>query len=475
MYSDELMEQVLEGTPDPVTIRHAIRRATLSGEVIPVCMGSAYKNKGVQPLMDGVCDFLPAPDEVENAYIDLEEEEQKPVICEPDQPFLGLAFKIEDGRYGQLTYLRIYSGTLEKGDVIHNSRSQDKVKVGRLLRMHADEMEEIRKASAGDIVALFGVDCASGDSFTDGTLSASLTSIHVPEPVIRLTVTPKDNKSQVNMSKAISRFTKEDPTFRCHVDAESGETVISGMGELHLDVYIERMRREYKATVETGRPQVAYREAVTRRAEFDYIHKKQTGGSGQFGRVIGYVEPLEEGELEFVNRVVGGAIPTEFIKSVERGFHSQLDRGMLIGFPVTGIRVVVEDGKSHSVDSSDMAFQAAARGAFRQVYMRARPVILEPIMRVSVQGPTEFQGAILKTLTQRRGMIVGTTEDNGFSIVEAEVPLSEMFGYSTEIRSSTQGKAEFTMEFAHYGKVPVAMAKTLKETYKERALKTATK
>ena len=473
MYSDELMEAVLEERATPELIRTAIRNATLKQDIIPVMLGSAYKNKGIQPLMDSVCHYLPAPADVENTYIDLATEQEAKVKCSPDEPFLGLAFKIEDGRYGQLTYLRIYSGTLSKGNVIHNSRTLERIKVGRLVRMHANEMQEITKAAAGDIVALFGVECSSGDSFTDSTISASLTSIHVPEPVIQLTVKPTDNKSQVNMSKAISRFTKEDPTFRCHVDPESGETVISGMGELHLDVYIERMRREYKANVETGRPQVAYRETITKRAAFDYLHKKQTGGSGQFARVIGFIEPNDEKEeFSFENKVFGGAIPSEFIKSVDRGFHACLDKGMLIGFPVTSIRVVLEDGKSHSVDSSDMAFQAAARGAFRQSYKSGKPIILEPIMRVSVQGPTEFQGAILKTLTQRRGLIVGTTEDNGYSIIESEVPLSEMFGYSTDIRSSTQGKAEFTMEFARYGKVPADMEKTLQEKYKDKALKT---
>jgi elongation factor G len=288
--------------------------------------------------------------------------------------------------------------------------------------------------------------------------------------VISLSVKPKDNKAQDNMSKALGRFVREDPTFRAGVDGESGETVISGMGELHLDVYVERMRREYNCEVETGQPQVAYREAISQRAEFNYTHKKQTGGSGQFGCVVGHVEPITEGDdFEFLNEVRGGNIPTEFIPSVEKGFRSCLEKGRLIGFPVQGIRVVLSDGKSHSVDSSDNAFQAAARGAFRSVYGKAKPIIMEPVMKLAVEGPQEFQGAVLKTVMQRRGNVVGTTdEDGGFCRVEAEVPLSEMFGYATDLRSVTQGKAEFTMEFARYLPAPRETSDELKEQFKSR-------
>jgi elongation factor G len=278
-------------------------------------------------------------------------------------------------------------------------------------------------------------------------------------------VKPKDKKAQGNLSKALGRFTKEDPTFHARVDEESGETIISGMGELHLDVYVERMKREYNAEVETGAPQVAYREAISRKAEFNYTHKKQTGGSGQYGRVAGYVEPLEAGDFEFVNEIFGGSIPNEFIPSVEKGFRACLKKGRMIGFPVTGFRVVLEDGAAHSVDSSDNAFQAAGRGAFRDVYHRAKPQILEPIMKVSIEGPTEFQGAFVRTVMQRRGIIVGTTEAEGFVRVDAEVPLAEMFGYSTDLRSSSQGKAEYTMEFAKYAPVPGEVSKELIEKY----------
>ncbi len=470
LHSDELTEAILEDAVTPELVYSGLRAGVLALGVVPVLMGSAYKNKGVQPLLDAVVGLLPAPAEVTNTYVELDGGEEQTVDSSPDAPLLALAFKIEDGRYGQLTYLRIYQGRLSKGDTLWNQRSGNKIKVGRLGRMHADEMEELSAASAGDIVALFGIDCASGDTFTDGQLRAAMTSMHVPDPVIRLTVKPLDNKAQINMSKAIGRFTREDPTFRCEVDPESGETVISGMGELHLDVYIERMRREYNARVETGAPQVAYRETITRRADFDYLHKKQTGGSGQFGRVIGYLEPAEDGtELEFVNQVRGGAIPTQFIPAVEKGLRSMMAEGSLIGFPVTGLRVVVNDGKAHSVDSSEMAFQAAARGAFREAYSRARPQILEPIMRVVVEGPGEFQGAIIRSLMQRRGLIVGTTEEAGFSVAEAEVPLAEMFGYATDLRSVTQGKAEFTMELAKNAPVPESVAEELRKKYAERA------
>jgi len=294
-----------------------------------------------------------------------------------------------------------------------------------------------------------------------------MTSMFVPNPVISLAITPKDKKSSDNMSKALNRFTKEDPTFRSFVDPESNETIIQGMGELHLDVYIERMKREYRAEVETGKPQVAYREAISQKAEFDYVHKKQTGGAGQYGRVAGFVEPIEGNEYEFVNSIKGGAIPTEYISSCDKGFRKAIEKGTLIGFPVVGVRVTINDGASHPVDSSDMAFQFAAIGAFRQVYPRAKPQILEPIMKVVVEGPTEYQGNVFASINQRRGIILATTEDGNFSRVEAEVPLSEMFGYSTALRSMTQGKAEFSMEFLKYGRVPTSISEELVRTFQD--------
>jgi elongation factor G len=466
MFSDELLEAVLEDRATPEMIYAAVRGGTIALKLTPVFLGSAYKNKGVQPLLDAVTFFLPNPIEVINNALDLSKDEEKVVLkADPDEPLVALAFKLEETRFGQLTYIRIYQGSLKKGDTIINRRTGKEVRVGRLVRMHASEMEDITDSMAGDIVALFGIDCASGDTFTSEKINVAMTSMHVPDPVIHLTIKAKDRKMQANVAKALNRFTKEDPTFKTRVDEESGETIISGMGELHLDVYVERMKREYSAEVETGAPQVAYREAISRRAEFNHTHKKQTGGSGQFGRVAGYIEPLESGDFEFVDEIVGGAIPREFVSSVEKGFRSMIKKGRLIGFPVTGLRVVVNDGSAHAVDSSDNAFQAAARGAFREVYHRAKPQILEPLMKVSVEGPTEFQGAFVRTIMQRRGVIVGTTESEGFARVDADVPLSEMFGYSTDLRSSSQGKAEFTMEFNRYVPVPAEVSKELIRKY----------
>lgn len=469
MFSEELMEAVLEGGDiDTGLIMAAVRKGTLALEFTPVLVGSAYKNKGIQPLLDAVESYLPCPTDVTNYALDLDREETEfKVTNDGKDPLIMLAFKLEDGRYGQLTYVRTYQGALNKGDTVFNRRTGKKVKIGRLVRMHADEMEEIDGCGSGDIVALFGIDCASGDTFTADGISASMTSMQVPEPVISLAVLPIDNKAQTNMSKALNRFTKEDPTFRTYVDHETGETIISGMGELHLDVYIERMKREYKAEVEVGAPQVAYRETITSRADFDYTHKKQTGGSGQFGRVAGYLEPLDEGEYEFVDQIVGGAIPREFISSCDKGFQKSLEKGTLCGAAVTGVRAVINDGAAHSVDSSDVAFQLAAVGGFKEAYTRARPVIMEPIMKVAVEGPTEFQGGVMGSLNQRRGMIIGTTEEGNYTVVEAEVPLSEMFGYSTTLRSLTQGKAEFTMEFATFKQVPKSVSEELIKKYQD--------
>jgi elongation factor G len=466
MYSEELMEAILEGTPTEEMIHDAVRIGTLGLELVPVFVGSAYKNKGVQSMLDAVNAYLPTPKDIHNTALDLANDEKEIVLStNADDPLVSLAFKLEDGRYGQLTYIRVYQGTMKKGDTIINSRDGKKVKIGRLVRMHSDEMEEIEEAGAGDIVALFGIDCASGDTFTSPDVSVSMSSMFVPEPVISLAIIPEDNKAQNNMSKALNRFTKEDPTFRTFVDHETNETIISGMGELHLEVYIERMKREYDAAVEVGQPQVAYRETITQMAEFNYTHKKQTGGSGQFGRVGGFIEPMDDEEYEFVDKIVGGAIPREFISSCDKGFQKSLKKGSLAGASITGVRVTINDGSSHNVDSSDVAFQLAAVGAFKEAYLKAKPVILEPIMKVAVEGPSEFQGAIMGSLNQRRGMIIGTVEEANYTSVESEVPLSEMFGYSTVLRSLTQGKAEFTMEFATFKQVPKSVSEEIIKTF----------
>lgn len=343
--------------------------------------------------------------------------------------------------------------------------------MGRLIRMHADSMADIEDAASGDIAALFGVDCQSGDTFVKPGLNLAMSSIYVPEPVISLAVSPAGKKYSNNLAKALKRFTKEDPTFRTFVDAESKQTIIQGMGELHLDVYVERMRREYNVEVETGMPQVAYRESISHRADFDYMHKKQTGGAGQFGRVIGFIEPMPEKTYEFVNQVKGGRIPREFIPACDKGFQASMKKGKLIGFPITGVRVTLVDGTSHAVDSSDLAFQAAAQRAFWQAYEKAKPQILEPIMKLSVESPTEFVGNIFGSINQRRGLIISSVEDGIFARVDAEVPLSEMFGYSTALRSMTQGKAEFTMEFLKYAKVPAQVAERLVAEYAEEKAK----
>ncbi len=383
------------------------------------------------------------------------------LAADTQKPTVALAFKLEDGAFGQLTYIRVYQGAIVKGDTIVNIRTGKKVKVGRVIRMHADQMEDIKSIPAGYIGALFGIDCASGDTFAAPGVSLTMTSMYVPDPVISLAVTPADHKSEINMSKALSRFTKEDPTFKVHVNDETGDTIISGMGELHLEVYIERMFREYSAQVNPGMPRVAYRETITRKAQFDYIHKKQTGGAGQFGRVAGYMEPISDNDFVFENRVTGGAIPTQFISACEKGFKQCLAKGPKMEFPVTGLKIVIDDGASHAVDSSDMAFQAAARGAFRQAYPGAKPVIHEPIMKVSVESPSQFQGSVMGSLNQRRGMIVGSQEEGVMCVIDAQVPLAEMFGYSTVLRSLTQGQAQFTMEFATYKQVPRSIAEEL--------------
>ena len=479
-YNDQIMELAMEGKYgvdeiDKDLIKKTIREQTITLELTPVFMGSAHKNIGVQKLLDGVIDYLPNPTEVENKALDIDNNEQEVVLkSEDNAPLVCYAFKLVNDRYGQLTYIRVYQGTIKKGDSIVNMATGKKVGVGRLVRMHADEMVDITEAGAGDIVALFGIDCASGTTFTDGKNKYNMTSMHVPNPVIELVIEAKNRDELDNMSKALNRFTKEDPTFQVEVDKESGQTIIKGMGELHLDVYIERMRREYHVDVQTGAPQVAYRETITRPAKFEYTHKKQTGGSGQFAKIVGEMRPMEvEGDAEntykFVNSVVGGRIPKEYIPSCDKGFQSCMEAGSLIGFPVVGIEMEVTDGAYHEVDSSDMAFQICARMAFRQAFEKAGAQILEPIMKVEITTPTEFQGNVVGNISQRRGNIVGTSEERGETTIEAEVPLSEMFGYATDLRSMTQGKAEFTMEFKKYAPVPRNIQDELIKKYGDKA------
>ncbi len=470
MFDDSLMEEIMENGYEGVSeekLIAAIRKGTISEQFVGVFCGSAHVNKGIQPLLDAVARYLPAPNEVENVALDLDNNEKEVKLESLDnKPCVALAFKLDDGQYGQLTYTRVYQGKIKKGEELFNTRTKKKFKVGRLVRMNSAQMEDISEGCAGDIVALFGVDCASGDTFVNGGVNYSMASMYVPEPVISLSIKPKDKNSEMQMSKALNRFVKEDPTFRVYTDPESGETIIKGMGELHLEVYVERMKREYNCEVVTGAPQVAYRESITTQGDFNYTHKKQSGGSGQYGRVAGFMEPCSEKDYEFVDAIKGGAIPNEFIPSCDKGFQRAMKEGSLIGAPIVGVKITINDGQSHPVDSNDNAFQTAAIGAFREGYMKAKPAILEPIMKVQLAAPTEFQGNLFGLINQRRGVIVDSTDENGTSTVNAEVPLSEMFGFSTILRSSTQGKGEFTMEFEKYGKVPNAVADELIAKYK---------
>jgi elongation factor G len=463
VFSDELTDAILnESGITSELIYEALRKGTLQRKITPVYMGSAYKNKAIQPMLDGVNYLLPCPSDVENVAMDMDNNEELVVLDnDPEKPIVALAFKLEDGQYGQLTYVRVYQGTVAKGSTIVNIRNGKKVKVGRVVRMHADQMEDVESLQSGYIGALFGIECSSGDTFTSQGTNVTMISMYVPKPVISAAITTKDNKSQMAMAKALNRFCKEDPTFKTFVDPETNETIIEGMGELHLDIYVERMRREYGAEVTTGNPRVAYRETITQRADFNYTHKKQTGGSGQFARIAGFIEPVSDADFVFENKIFGGAIPTQFISACEKGFKQSMAKGPKLEFPITGVKVLINDGASHAVDSSDMAFQACARGAFKDAYLRAKPVIHEPIMKVVVETPTEFQGPVMGLLNQRRGMIIGSQDEDVMCVIESQVPLAEMFGFSTILRSATQGKAQFTMEFAIYRQVPQSIAEKI--------------
>jgi elongation factor G len=386
---------------------------------------------------------------------DVKTSESVNVYPDPDGPLVALTFKLTDEETGQLTYTRIYSGTLRKGDTLYNTRTGRRMRIGRFVRMHANHRQEIAEAAVGDIVALIGVNCASGDTLCSEGTNLSLEGMFVPEPVITLSVTPKHQEDADRMSKALNRFMREDPTFRVSVDPESNETLISGMGELHLDIYIERMKREYNAEVYAGAPAVAYRETISQVGKFDYTLKKQTGGSGDFAHVVGRIEPCDE-PFVFEKRVVGGAIPTQFIPACEKGFRDALSSGLLIGYPVTGVKVILEGGSYHTVDSSELAFRVAAKHGFEQAFAIAKPIILEPIMLVEVETPNEYVGRIQGDLSSRRGLVLGSQTMEGYSVIRAEVPLKEMFGYSMTVRSLTSGQANFSMEFATYRQVPAS-------------------
>ena len=457
---DEIAEIFLdERTPTVEQLKAAVRRSTISLKFTPVFMGSALADKSVQPMLDAVCDYLPNPSEVENLALDRRRGEAPvKLVSYNSLPFVGLAFKLEESNFGQLTYIRVYQGSLKKGVFLFNARTNKRVKIPRIVRMHSNELEDVAEIGAGEICAVFGVDCASGDTFTDGGLGYSMTSMFVPEPVISLSIKPKNNKDGGNFSKAMNRFQREDPTFRVHVDAESQETIISGMGELHLDIYVERMRREYRVDCETGQPQVAYRETITERVPFDYLLKKQTGGAGDYARVMGWMEPtgaLDKNEFE--EQVSGGSISEKFLFACDKGFQMSCEIGPLVGHKVLGTRMVINDGATHSTDSSEMAFKNATQQAFRKTFKLGKPQILEPLMKTSITAPNEFQGNIV-TLLNKRNAVINDTEigPEDFALY-ADCSLNSMFGFSSQLRAATQGKGEFTMEFSHYSPAPMQL------------------
>jgi elongation factor G len=453
LFSEEMTEKLVEGEEvSKELICQTIRQATLNLQLVPVLLGSAFKNKGVQNLLDAVSLYLPSPVDKDIVKAkDVKTDKTVDIRLNSDAPFVALAFKLTMESFGQFTYIRVYSGILNQGDTIYNSRTGEKVQVGRLVRIHADKREIINQAVAGDIVALLGVDCASGDTFCSSEIRVSLEDMFVPEPVITLAIEPKKDRDFDRISKALNRFQKEDPTFRVKVDKESNETLISGMGELHLEIYIERMKREYNLDIAVGKPKVSYREAISQRATFDYKLKKQTSGPGQYAHVVGYIEPCEE-QFVFENKVFGGAIPKEYIAGVEKGFLEAMNLGMLERYPVMGVKIVLENGSYHMVDSSEFAFRMAAQQAFTQAFLKAKPHLLQPIMQVEVETPDEYLGRVQGDLSARRGLLLPSRTMQGYSIISAEVPLTQMFGYSGKLRSLTSGMATFTMQFSCYRK-----------------------
>lgn len=462
---DVLGEMFLEEkTPTDDDIQQAIRRATISKKFTPVLVGSALKNKGVQPLLDGVIDYLPNPSQVDNYAIDsskeIEDEENVIKIkMNPERsdknPFVGLAFKLEQGKYGQLTYLRIYQGTVKKGDSVYNTRTWKKTRLSKLVQMHADKMEEVNQSSAGDICALFGIDCASGDTFVvDKSQKVSMESIYVPDPVVSLSLKPVHKKDADNFAKAVARFTKEDPTYKVWYDKENKETIASGMGELHLEIYAQRMEREYNCPVQMGKPKVAFRETLlTPKVPYDHWHRKQSGGRGEYARVIGHMEPLpadSNTKIEFKDATVGTNVPKPFIPGVRKGFMDACEKGLLAGQKVVGVKMTLVDGAHHEVDSSEWAFYQASQAAFQECYEDGTWIILEPIMKVEVTGPEEFQGIMVSAMTKRSGLILNVDASDGWFTIVSEAPLNKMFGFSMELRSSTQGKGEYSMEYSRY-------------------------
>jgi elongation factor G len=460
---DVALEAYLGGEePDVETLKRCIRKGTVTSKFVPVICGSAFKNKGVQPLLDAVVDYLPAPTDVP-AINGVKVGSDEPVVrrSSDDEPFSGLAFKImTDPFVGSLTFVRVYSGVVQTGSQVLNSVKDNKERVGRMLAMHANHREDIKEARAGDIVAFAGLkNTTTGDTLCDPGAPVILERMEFPEPVIEIAVEPKTKGDQEKMGQALARLATEDPSFRVSVDHESGQTVIKGMGELHLEIIVDRMKREFKVDANVGAPQVAYRETITRVSEIDYTHKKQTGGSGQFARVKIRFEPQEPGfGFEFKSAVVGGNVPKEYIPGVEKGIKGSLDNGVLAGFPVIDFRAVLYDGAYHDVDSSVLAFEIAARAAFKEGIMKAAPKLLEPVMKVEVVTPRDYMGDVIGDLNSRRGRITGQDQRGNAEVINAMVPLANMFGYVNTLRSMSQGRAQYTMHFDHYEQVPQAVA-----------------
>ncbi|SDL82959.1 elongation factor G [Paracoccus chinensis] len=470
---DEAMEAYLEGNePDEATLRSLIRKGTLSLAFFPVTAGSAFKNKGVQPLLNSVIDFLPAPTDVPAlmGFAPDDETEERNIARKADdaEPFSALAFKImNDPFVGSLTFTRIYSGTLKKGDSMLNSTKGKRERVGRMMMMHAINREEIEEAFAGDIIALAGLkDTTTGDTLCDPNKPVVLETMTFPEPVIEIAVEPKSKADQEKMGLALQRLSAEDPSFRVETDLESGQTIMKGMGELHLDILVDRMKREFKVEANIGAPQVAYRETISQPAEIDYTHKKQTGGTGQFARVKLQINPTEPGEgYSFESKIVGGAVPKEYVPGVEKGIKSVMDSGPLAGFPVIDFKVALIDGAFHDVDSSVLAFEIASRAAMREGLRKAGAKLLEPIMKVEVVTPEEYTGSIIGDLTSRRGMVRGQDSRGNANVIDAMVPLANMFGYINNLRSMSSGRAVFTMQFDHYEAVPQNISDEIQKKY----------
>ena len=466
---DEIMELYLEGEEPTVEQLHAgIRRATIAAKLTPVTCGSAFKNKGVQPLLDAIVRYLPSPLDIEAIEGHAVRDEETTLSRKPseDEPFSALAFKImSDPHLGKLTFVRVYSGVLESGASVLNSVKERKERIGKIYRMHANKRTEIERAGAGDIVAVMGLkQTTTGETLCDEKAPIVLESMNFPAPVIHVAIEPKTKADQQKLGTAIQRLAEEDPSFQVRTDEETGQTVISGMGELHLEILVDRMKREFKVDANVGKPQVAYRETVTRKVErVEYTHKKQTGGSGQFGRVIIDLEPLGEGNdgYEFENKITGGRIPREYIPSVDAGCQEAAEFGVLAGYPMVGVKVTLQDGAYHEVDSSEMAFKVAGSMAFKEAARRAAPTLLEPMMAVEVTTPEENMGDVIGDLNSRRGQVQSMDERSGMRVVKALVPLSEMFGYVGDLRSKTQGRAVFTMQFDSYAEVPSNVAQEI--------------